>query len=102
MKLTDLSPRWIYKNKMFAFICPHCRKKWLTCKRVPMDHRQQWDIFEKEFGDTRIVGCKPDVAWKFTNFDFETMSIAPSLDASASGHWHGHITKGMIVGGVQA
>jgi hypothetical protein len=107
MKLTDLSPRWIYKNKMFTFLCPHCRKTWLTCKRVAMNDRQQWDIFHEAFscdtGDAAWpVGCKEDVAWKFSGFDFATMSVTPSLDASKSGHWHGHITNGQIVGGIQA
>lgn len=26
--------------------------------------------------------------------DFETLTLTPSIDASASGHWHGFITNG--------
>jgi hypothetical protein len=105
VRLVDLDPRWIYKSKVFAFLCPHCRTTWLTCKRVVMEQSQQRDIIESAFGENvgyTVVGCKPAVAWKFGSLDFETMSVTPSLDASASGHWHGHITKGMIMGGVQA
>lgn len=101
MRLLDLQPRWIYKNKIFTFLCPHCRRIWLTCKRVPMDHQQQWDIFEREAPEAVTVGCKPETAWKFEGLDFATMTVTPSLDASASGHWHGSITNGQIVGGEQ-
>ena len=99
VKLTDLEPRWIYKQKVFAFRCPHCRKVWLTCKRVEMSQRKQREIIDLAFGEDmshQVVGCKPDVAWKFSNLDFSTMTIRPSLDASPSGHWHGHITNGAI------
>jgi hypothetical protein len=99
VKLTDLDPRWLYKNKVFAFRCPHCRTVWLTCKRVPMSSEQQWQIIDKAFGENfshTVVGSKPQVAWKFSNLDFETMTVSPSLDASASGHWHGFIRQGQI------
>lgn len=104
MTLNDLQPRWIYKTKMFAFLCPHCKVTWLTCKRVEMDREQQREIIEAAFGETEapnIVGCEPKVAWKFSTLDFATMSVHPSLDASRAGHWHGHIRNGQISGGVQ-
>lgn len=105
MRLTDLQPKWIYKSKIFAFLCPHCKKDWLTCKRVVMSHRQQREIVEIAFGEgwsSVVVLCEDACAWAFTSFDFETISVTPSLDASKSGNWHGHITNGVIVGGVQA
>lgn len=106
MTLLELSPRWIYKNKVFTFLCPHCRKTWLTCKRVVMGHNQQWEIFAAAFpGGTGYkhwpVGCDDECAWKFSSFDFATITVTPSLDASRAGHWHGHIRGGLIVGGVQ-
>lgn len=105
MRLTDLSPRWIYKTKIFAFLCPHCRTTWLTCKRVEMSGGQQREIIGAAFGEDlqgEVVACKPAVAWRFSGLDFGTMSVTPSLDASPAGHWHGHITDGAIVGGEQA
>lgn len=103
MRLLDLEPRWIYKNKIFTFKCPHCRRDWLTCKRVVMSHRQQREIAEAAFGDdiSNVVLCQDDCAWSFSSFDFATISVSPSLDASKSGNWHGHISSGMIVGGEQ-
>jgi hypothetical protein len=48
--------------------------------------------------------CKADHQWTveggIANATFETISVTPSLDGSAGGNWHGHITNGEIVGGV--
>jgi hypothetical protein len=66
-----------------------------------MGHNEQWELFEKEYGEYAgsnvIVGCKEDVSWNFpSGVDFNTISVTPSIDASAAGHWHGHITNGEI------
>lgn len=107
------------------FLCPHCigtgRRQWLTCffvkaGSIPAVVSDDEDIngergerllFEEAFrrlgyADPRreaweIVSCKPGCQWTRTNDDFETMSIMPSIDASASGHWHGFITNGAVV-----
>jgi hypothetical protein len=114
MKLTDLQPRWVHAN-LFVFLCPHCRKTWLTCKNVTMSRGEVWDILVKEFGDGDclsspdiVVPPKASVAWTISGSQhigphplFESMTVAQSIDASESGHWHGHITNGEIVGGVQ-
>ncbi len=34
--------------------------------------------------------------WNRTGDSYETMTLSPSIDASASGHWHGFITSGEI------
>lgn len=112
MRLTDLMPRWVHPN-IFAFLCPHCRRVFLTCKNVAMDTWQQREIIWRELlgwdgNDAHqpaflvdFVGCKPEMAWTFqSGAPFETMTVTPSLDAGKSGHWHGHITAGEIVGGL--
>lgn len=107
------------------FLCPHCvaagkPEQWLTCFFAPAGslpavvsedediNGERWERYEFEkafremgYGDPRkeawnVVSCKPDIAWQRTSDDFATMSITPSIDASASGHWHGHITGGQI------
>ncbi len=51
--------------------------------------------------DVTVILCKPEMAWTFqSGADFATMTVTPSLDASAAGHWHGHVTSGEIVGGI--
>lgn len=96
---------------------------WLTCffvaagtlPKVPADYpieglrwsRGERVLFYEAFKDMGhpdpaegayhdVVGCKPSCAWAKTSDDFSTMSVTPSLDASASGHWHGFITDGEI------
>jgi hypothetical protein len=100
VRLNDLFPRWIHPN-VFMFLCPHCGDIFLTCKNVPMDHNTQWALFDalyERYPGIEIVGCREAMAWSFpTGADFETISVTPSLDASAAGHWHGFITAGAIV-----
>jgi hypothetical protein len=105
MKLTDLSPCWIHEN-VFAFKCPCalCQAKdadamWLCCKNAAMESRSQYELFEQTFGDDWnqiVVPMNESFAWTISGRDFATMSVSPSIDASASGHWHGHITNGNV------
>jgi hypothetical protein len=107
MKLhEELEPRWIHPN-LFVFLCPHCRQILLSCKNVQMSHKEQREIFEKEFGDDWpriVVWSKPEQSWSIsgtvpidTKAAFVTdLTVTPSIDASKAGHWHGHITKGEI------
>jgi hypothetical protein len=101
MRLTDLEPRWLTHN-LFIFRCPHCRKKWLTCKNAFVSFRDQHNLFKKDFGDSwlaQVVGCNDTMIWTFSSQDFATITVTPSLDASGSGHWHGNIINGEISGG---
>lgn len=106
MRLSDLEPRWIHPN-LFVFRCPHCREVLLSCKNMEMTIKQQREIFEKEFGDEwnqLIVPCKPEQSWLISgSVPIDTraafimdLTVAPSIDASAAGHWHGNITNGEI------
>jgi hypothetical protein len=46
--------------------------------------------------DIPIVPCEPNMCWSITGTDFSNLSVTPSLDASASGNWHGFITNGEV------
>jgi len=106
VKLIDLEPRWIHPN-LFVFLCPHCRKVFLTCKNIAMRESEQFDLYEKEFGadwNLIVVPCDAEFAWSISgsvptepNAAFITnLTVKPSVDASSSGHWHGFITDGEI------
>jgi hypothetical protein len=106
MRLSELQPRWIHPN-VFVFLCPHCQKDFLACKNIAMSERDQWAMFEKEFGEdwnTLVIPMKPEFSWAISgtipqrlNASFpDDLTVTPSIDASASGHWHGFITNGMI------
>lgn len=101
VKLTDLDPVWLSPD-VFMFRNPTGGHDWLTCKRVAMSRRDQAVLVYKnnphknEDNDQDIVLSKPEFAWSFTGNDFATLTVTPSIDASASGNWHGFITNGEI------
>lgn len=100
MKLTELDPHWLTPD-VFMFRSPIGRGNWLCCPRVKMTRNEQFDLFEANQmeptgKDAVIVGWKEDCVWHYDGSDFETMTVTPSIDASASGNWHGHITNGKI------
>lgn len=98
MRLVDLMPRWIHPN-LFVFLCPHCQGILLSCKNAVMKRSEQWDLIDREFGEDAghlVVLSRPEFAWTMSGTDFRTMTITPSINAEASGHWHGHITLGEI------
>jgi hypothetical protein len=92
---------------MFVFRCPHCQKVFLTCKNVEMTRQVTWDILKNGLGkdwNEVVVPPKPEIAWTITGtrpsdpseaFP-DNLTVTPSIDASASGHWHGFITNGEI------
>jgi len=43
-----------------------------------------------------FVPMKSDACWTMSSNTFDAMTVTPSIDASASGHWHGFITNGEI------
>lgn len=119
MKLTDFEPQWMeYEGRRIGFVFlspvqavrsdntfrnpPHR----LTCMAEPTPMRIQRDVAEKMFGDDDfcVVPCNELSAWTISggiaSAVFDTMTVTPSLDASASGNWHGFITNGEIVGGI--
>lgn len=64
-----------------------------------MSELKQWALFEKVFGDDwneRIVPMHPEFAWNITGTMMDNCTVTPSIDASASGHWHGFITNGDV------
>lgn len=100
MKLTELEPRWL-NDHVFVFRCPHCRKTWISCKNVAMQIQEQIELFAGAGLDATgpryaTVPMRADCAWQISGKDFATLTVMPSIDASASGHWHGSITGGEI------
>ncbi|MEZ0263010.1 MAG: hypothetical protein ACAH80_18540 [Alphaproteobacteria bacterium] len=98
MRLTDLDPRWIHPD-ILAFRCPCCRTAFILCKRVKMRVSSQQAICVEHFGYANgltIVPAVWDEVWTITGTDFNDLTVTPSVDASRSGHWHGHVTQGEV------
>ena len=106
MKLIDLSPRWIAHDgdakAALIFKCPHCREVWLTCTFHPIKISAQMGLYrpEGEASGGQVVPSRQNFAWSRSGDSFHNVTVTPSVDASASGHWHGFITNGEIVGGL--
>lgn len=98
MRLIDLNPEWITPD-MFVFKSPSGKGDLLTCKRVVMTFKEQYDVIYHEgskYIGIPVVQTVPDMAWSFEGNDFNTITVSPSIDASASGNWHGFIINGDI------
>ena len=96
IRLTDLQPRWLSPN-FFIFLCPCCKQQWLSCKNIPMGNREQRELVESIGKDLReVIKSRDDYSWSFSGNDFATLSVTPSINAEAAGHWHGFITNGEI------
>jgi hypothetical protein len=80
MKLTDLAPE-IAGSGFLVFDCPNCRGDASHRIRVPLS---------PAVGSN---GC----SWQHTGDTVETLTLTPSVDA---GCWHGNITDGRLVGGL--
>ncbi len=107
MKLTELEPRWFSVGDTtgiagISFLCPHCKQDRLG---VRIDHAAPHVISVHYDHDiTHLSG--DEQVWQITGdapaFDgmthggFDNVSLTPSVDASASGHWHGFITNGEV------
>lgn len=105
MRLTDLDPRWLtHKGERIGFVfrSPTSKRFWQTCFFAPTHRNIQDAAVEAELGEDEVVQlCNPTQMWRITaGSEFADMSIQPSIDGSAGGLWHGHITNGEIAGGL--
>lgn len=100
MKLTELSPRWIGVGDALprrrigvTFDCPHCRETRLGVFFAnPVDGGPAYVDLLPAPGVPPIVRHH----WQRTGETFDALTLTPSVDASASGHWHGFITQGEV------
>lgn len=96
MKLTELDPRWyaIADQRVgLTFECPHCRETRLGIAF----HHAGHEAIEDEYIRAHQGGNAEQFIWALNSAEeFGTLTLSPSIDASASGHWHGFITDGEI------
>lgn len=96
MRLSELSPRWYAVDGVRAglsFRCPHCPE---SGYRLAVAVSGAGCSMDPEPDNPRQEAASSHV-WTATAGDgFDDLSLTPSIDASAFGHWHGHITDGAI------
>lgn len=93
MRLADLHPAWVgtldgRHGTGVTFDCPcePCSGS-ATRRRIHAMFSQPLD------GGPPVRSHGP--LWARVGDTFETLTLTPSIDASADGHWHGHITDGV-------
>lgn len=91
MRLTDLDPNfWTAEagraGQGITFLCPCC----LT------QHLGVWFANPVDGGPPAPPELSPAPRWQRSGDTLETLTLSPSIDASASGHWHGFIVDGEI------
>ena len=95
MKLGELDPRWWCFEENgprvgLTFLCPHCRQERLGIAFHHAGHEAIEDAYIKAHDG------RQGFIWTEDGATFDTVTITPSIDASAHGHWHGFITAGEI------
>lgn len=114
MRLTELEPRWfdvpgVGTNKDgMTFLCPcaNCQSSKETQRRLGIQFANPvgggvgvlMSLEDKlrHVHELRTFDVPMGFLWQRTGETFEDMTLTPSIDASASGHWHGFITRGDI------
>jgi len=113
VNLTDLNPRWIdapdRQGLGVTFDCPCCVGTARAVRiavvftnpldggePVPLTPRVLWPLLWPKDGEPRVTTAPPGTHWQREGGDFETLTLHPSVDGSASGHWHGFLRGGGI------
>lgn len=100
MNLLDLSPRWLKNEndrRWLLFKNPTGGDCWLTCKNFPMSVHDQMEGVYKLAPDLKgqLIVCVRDYNWTIKG-ELANLTVHPSIDASASGNWHGFIVNGQV------
>jgi hypothetical protein len=87
----DLDPHWMVteagRHGMgINFECPHCGDR-----RVGV-----WFANPIDGGPPADPEHGPSARWQRTGDTFDALTLTPSIDSSAAGHWHGFVTKGEV------
>ena len=91
-RLVDLDPSWITEQGRprmgVIFLCPCC---------VGTDReRYLFTLFKNPVDGGPPAPPEGSPRWTRTVDSFETLTLSPSIDVSASGHWHGFIQNGEL------
>jgi hypothetical protein len=102
-QLKDLNPKWFTMEGSpdivgITFDCPCCAPQGkistlgtLYCPRIGVLFVQEID---RDGFPNHIHWTREGIKWNRTGDTFETLTLTPSIDCSAWGHWHGFITNG--------
>lgn len=95
MRFAELDPHWFVLESGgqrcgLTFDCPHCK----TTRLAVAFHRSGFEAIDDEY--IRAHSQETQHIWTESGADFESLTLSPSVDASAAGHWHGFVTNGEV------
>lgn len=95
MKLFDLDPHWWASDvdTGLSFQCPHCRTQRLAVAMDTPTQALMRTLHKDAIQLTHVDGKH----WHREGETFDVITLSPSIDASAHGHWHGFIRNGDVV-----
>lgn len=111
MKLVELEPRWFSVNGNddkdgVTFLCPCCLAQPEKQTRLAVQFANPIGCEPKSLmtnkqktehvHELRTFDVPPGFLWQRIGETFETLTLTPSVDCSASGHWHGFINAGVV------
>lgn len=89
VRLTEREPRWIKRDGAIdgvSFDCPCAKCLTAVAPCVPRRVYVLFAASPEETADER--------RWGKTGETFDNLTLTPSIDMSASGHWHGFLQNG--------
>jgi hypothetical protein len=103
MKLIDLKPRWVSPHRFpdnwktgVSFVCPKCGTHRVAVMfDVPVSPDPMSDV-ERDSWNAVVTHQLNGMVWKRTGATFDTLTLAPSVDWSGSGCWHGFVENGDV------
>ena len=107
MRLSELKPLWLERDGQrvgLTFMSPCGHGDRLTCFTEPTPFKEQVKLMhaammttpeDENYWPIDWVPSNKNAKWELSNLDnFETLTVTPSIDASASGNWHGFVRDG--------
>ena len=95
--LTDLAPEWSRSHDGCVvgvrFLCPDCRR-FSTAILFANGFDSTDGHFDPKVDKARTLSVE-ERGWQRTGRTFETLTLTPSIDLTAQGHWHGFIANGV-------
>lgn len=113
MRLVDLHPRWVADHgapegaiQGVGFDCPCCvgtprATRLAIFFSPPLTPGPPADVSPESFVRRNEADHLSDhhvgeLLWARTGEDFETLTLAPSINCAKWGHWHGFVTNGDV------
>jgi hypothetical protein len=103
-RLVDLFAEWIIRNGRqvgVKFACPSCPQvegavTLCVLFENPPDGGLPWPDDDAICGNNPVLveGVRHVLRWARTGETLEMLTLSPSVDCSACGHWHGIVAQG--------